>query len=926
MKTDVKKSISTRFSKTILSILLLFFFSVVGTTLIIEIIRIKNVEQSELQKQAENQLKTFELRVEGLLNSVKRTAASSLSINSLIDTSMSSSYFKFALEDLTFNTDIKQAAVFNYSGELLVASKKEDTAWFSRQLVSSTIALGKGQILLRENDLYIIEPINYYQTTQGGIIARIDATQLVTKTITKKIKFYQLILASNWKHSTFPENFSNKITATASLPKSTLLTEFQPTLTLAKDSSYLLKEIIPWLTNISILGCVGIFAMVFIARKIGQQMAKPIILITNRIKKGISPVSPTNTSDELEILAKAFDKATSEIERANAEKSKAERKDSESQIRAIFNTVPDGIITIDSAGIIEAFNPAAKLIFGYNTSEVVGKNVKILMPSPYKKEHDIHIHNYLKTGKAKIIGIGREISGQRKDGTTFPMELTVAEMHVAGRQLFTGIVRDITERKENERLKGEFVSTVSHELRTPLTSIRGALGLILGKASEYLPEKFFNMLEVAHRNSERLTLLINDILDLEKLDSEQLEFEFTNVNLVNLIERSIEDNEAFAKKHSVTLYFINDNKEASVIADEHRLQQVLANLLSNAIKYSPANEKVKILLDRKDAEWRITVQDSGSGVPKEFHNRIFKRFAQADSSDTRQKGGTGLGLSIAKAIIERHNGTINYVSKPGRGTRFYFDLPAISHNKQQQEKAEVLICEPHTEIAKLLTQMIELEGYNCTIVSTVTDALDKLKQQTYQLLLLDTQLADFDGLKLLENLKKEYKNNKLPIIIISTTPLKNELTLDCDQYRIFDWLEKPIDEKDLKKSITYTLSEIARPHILHIENDTDVIQVACSVLEDFVKFSQATSLAEAKELLAKQHFDLILLDLDLPDGSGEELLEKLEKNQPPIIVFSAFTPSQSVIDKINVTLTKSRTTNEQLINTVRQILNLENNQ
>ncbi len=194
-------------------------------------------------------------------------------------------------------------------------------------------------------------------------------------------------------------------------------------------------------------------------------------------------------------------------------------RSSENRVRAVIDTVVDGIITIQRNGIIQTANPATASIFGYEIEEMLGRNVNMLMPEPYHNAHDDYLHNYLTTGDKKVIGIGREVTGQRKDGSTFPMELAVSEMDVNGERMFTGIVRDITERKRLERLKSEFVSTVSHELRTPLTSIRGALGLVLGKSAGELPDKARQMLEMAERNSERLTLLINDILDLEKIES-----------------------------------------------------------------------------------------------------------------------------------------------------------------------------------------------------------------------------------------------------------------------------------------------------------------------------------------------------------------------------------------------------------------------
>jgi len=174
-------------------------------------------------------------------------------------------------------------------------------------------------------------------------------------------------------------------------------------------------------------------------------------------------------------------------------------------------------------------NQAACRIFGYDVSEVIGKNVKMLMPEPYHGEHDGYLHNYVSTGHKKIIGIGRQVVGLRKDGSTFPMDLAVSEMQLKGWRLFTGVVRDITERVRIERMKSEFISTVSHELRTPLTSIRGSLGLVMGGSAGVLPEQAKTLIDIAGKNCERLIQLVNDILDMEKIEAGRIEFQLQPV-------------------------------------------------------------------------------------------------------------------------------------------------------------------------------------------------------------------------------------------------------------------------------------------------------------------------------------------------------------------------------------------------------------
>lgn len=239
----------------------------------------------------------------------------------------------------------------------------------------------------------------------------------------------------------------------------------------------------------------------------------------------------------------------------------------------------------------------------------------------------------------------------------------------------SGSLSDISERKEIERLKNEFIATVSHELRTPLTAIVGALGLLREESAGGLPEHASTFLDMASQNSERLAALINDILDLEKIESGRMDFRISPLAVKLLLERAVALNAAYGEKFDVRFELREPVPEATVPGNEDRLLQVLTNLMSNAAKFSPAGSAVTVSAAIRDRSVRIAVSDKGPGVPEEFRGRIFQKFAQADASDTRHKGGTGLGLSICKAIVEKLGGTIGYESTVGRGAVFFFDLP-----------------------------------------------------------------------------------------------------------------------------------------------------------------------------------------------------------------------------------------------------------
>lgn len=339
--------------------------------------------------------------------------------------------------------------------------------------------------------------------------------------------------------------------------------------------------------------------------------------------------------------------------------------DSESHLHAVVDNLLDGIVVIDDKAEIHDINPMVEKLFAYSQSELSQKSLASLILMPHLVSHLLVMSEAVEPHRA---------NAQRKDGSIFPIEFYLKPMQQGTNTLFVCFIRDISERTRIERMKSEFVSTVSHELRTPLTSIRGALGLVLGKASVGISDKAKSLLETARRNSERLTLLINDILDLEKIESGHLSLQMQAVDLVKIAQQAVIANEGYAAQHQVSLVLNPSIKQARVMGDEHRLLQVFANLISNAVKFSYPQATVDISIQAQQNGFRVGVKDYGQGIPESFRPHIFSRFAQADSSDTRAKGGTGLGLSITKAIIDSHGGTLAYQSEQGIGTEFYFVL------------------------------------------------------------------------------------------------------------------------------------------------------------------------------------------------------------------------------------------------------------
>jgi signal transduction histidine kinase len=359
------------------------------------------------------------------------------------------------------------------------------------------------------------------------------------------------------------------------------------------------------------------------------------------------------------------------------------------------------VIAIDDQYRIVNFNRAAEQALGYRAAEVIGhRAIPLFLDAGELAERARTLSAEL--GETVPVGPGiftkiplrggfetREWTFVRKDGTRFPANVTITPLRdeldaVTG---FLGVIEDITVRKEVEKLKSEFTAVVSHELRTPLTSIRGSLGLILGALSASLQPKVKDLLEIAQSNCERLVLLVNDILDIEKFSAGQMRFELRTLPLAGLVQQAIDANEGYARKFHVRIELKPIDPGCQVTVDPDRFIQVMANLLSNAAKYSPQGGAVRVQAESHGGYARVSVRDDGPGIPETFRERIFEKFSQADASTTREKGGTGLGLHIAKRFVEHMQGRIGFESEPGQGSTFWIELPVAARGAAAESAA-----------------------------------------------------------------------------------------------------------------------------------------------------------------------------------------------------------------------------------------------
>jgi PAS domain S-box-containing protein len=365
---------------------------------------------------------------------------------------------------------------------------------------------------------------------------------------------------------------------------------------------------------------------------------------------------------------------------------------SRSRMRAILVNAVSAIITINDRGEITLFNPAAEKMFGHTVDEVMGENVKMLMPEPYHSHHDGYLSHHLKTGEKKIIGIGREVVGRRKDGSLFPMLLAVGEAHTHDVNSFVGIITDITESKEIEhnlieakrqaetanRHKSAFLNVMSHELRTPLTVILGYLPILKNRDKMPPPDSIVQIAGDMDITGQHLLELINDLLDISKIEAGEMNLHLEQVEVLPAIQEMEIRFKQMAQDKGIGLF--TESEGFSLTVDQRRLRQILTNLVGNAMKFTHEGE-IRITAWQEPGVVMFSVADTGIGIPQSDLPDIFDPFCQVDDSSTRKAGGSGLGLAITKRLVELHGGEIRVESEQGVGTRFSFGI-------KQQEIAD----------------------------------------------------------------------------------------------------------------------------------------------------------------------------------------------------------------------------------------------
>jgi PAS domain S-box-containing protein len=598
----------------------------------------------------------------------------------------------------------------------------------------------------------------------------------------------------------------------------------------------------------------------------------------------------------------------------------------EAQAKAIFLIAEDAIVSVNNDHRIILFNNGAEELFGYASSEILGRELDILVPQSGRKNHAGHLQKFARSNlKARRMGERGEISGLRKDGTEFPMEASICAIGNGDEQVFTAIVRDVSERNVQTELlrkakeiaesadyaKSMFLANMSHEIRTPLNAVVGMTSLLL---DSQLSDEQQDCAETIRSSSEALLAIINDILDYSKIEVGKLQLENHPFDLRSCIEESLDLVSPVAAKKQLNLAYMMDDEVPAVIAsDVTRLRQILVNLLSNATKFTLSGEVlIKVEAERVPESnryrLRFSVVDTGIGISADEIDELFKPFNQLDVSTTRKFGGTGLGLAISRRLVEIMGGQIWAESEPGEGSTFHFDILAeaggkdLAHSFLQEHAIEltgrkVLIVDDNVTNRRILVKQSLLWGMLPSATASGIEAMDLVRHgDRFDIAILDMSMPEMDGLELAKQIRRYRSAESLPLIML--TSLSQRLDGDMmDEIKFSAFLNKPIKAVQLFDTLKVALgveinddrplapisfdTTLARSNPLRIliaEDNAINQKVVQRLLQKFGYRSDIVSNGlEALDALKRRGYDLILMDLHMPEMDGLQAASEIQQ-------------------------------------------------
>lgn len=608
--------------------------------------------------------------------------------------------------------------------------------------------------------------------------------------------------------------------------------------------------------------------------------------------------------------------------------------ESEKRVAKIIQSSPDGIVTIDQKGTIQTFNNSAELMFGYYADDAVGRNIKMLMAKEIAVEHDYYLERYTLGQPSSIVGNNRIVDGVRQDGTTFPLELRVEAVEMEqGEVIYIGTLRDITIRLQMEKAvndareqaeaantaKSAFLANMSHELRTPMNAIIGYSEMLAEDAEDDdLTEMVADLGKITGAGKHLLSL-INDILDLSKVEAGKMELFIETFDFKEIAEEVANTAKTLVEKNNNAFVVeIGDGLE-NVENDLTKTRQVLLNIISNAAKFT-SDGTITLCAEKYlkgKTEWiRIAVRDTGIGIPEDKIDAIFQEFSQADESTTRDFGGTGLGLALTKRFAQMMGGDIRVESVIGEGSSFIIEVPLIVTKKHEgleaeasfdEEKEEssdvtpgkilqqlnkndllVLVVDDELSARELLQNTMEREGYQVRTAQNGAEGLKMAADLKPDLITLDVMMPGMDGWTVLRKLKRDKNLKGIPVLMVS---MVGDRAMSYELGAI-DSLQKPVDRTKLRALISKYVKSASKK-VLIVEDD----EAARVTLSNFLKSEkwqvfEVVNGLEGLEATKEETFDLILLDLMMPVMDGFEFLNTLRNSDmpsanSPVVIVSA---------------------------------------
>ena len=619
---------------------------------------------------------------------------------------------------------------------------------------------------------------------------------------------------------------------------------------------------------------------------------------------------------------------------------------SEEHTRSVVDHALDGLITIDARGLVTSFNPAAELLFGYPAPEVVGRNVKLLMPETYHAAHEAGLARFLRTGQTRVIGTTVELAGRRQDGSTFPLELAISTFRLGERSYFTGIIRDITERKRAEeelrrateaaeaasRAKSEFLANMSHEIRTPMNAILGMTGLALDTSLTREQREYLTMVK---GSAEALLGVINDILDFSKIEARKLELECLDFSLRDAVGDTLSALALRSREKGLELAGrVHPDVPDALAGDPGRLRQILLNLIGNALKFTehgevvvgvalesvqtPGEQGSKGAGEREAQEivlstspllpapcspaadqigLHFTVRDTGIGIPADKREKVFAAFAQADSSTTRRYGGTGLGLAISAQLVQMMGGRIWVESTVGQGSTFHFTVslrPASAPVAARPAPPagtlrglRVLVVDDNATNRLILTEMLGSWGMKPMAAEGAREALSALVAaatvgEPFALVLLDAMMPQIDGFQLAAAIRQDPQLHRLVLLMLSSSSGRIDDAQRCRELGIAACLTKPVRESGLLAAILTAL-QVAPMHE-PAAPAVPVVPPPASRLRVLLAEDNPVNQRLAVRLLEKQGHAVVVV------GDGRQALAALEADTFDVVLMDVQMP------------------------------------